>query len=237
MQLALPLHTLQPYALICQYMAPLTPRVPLLFALVRRLIVSSAALLASLILVNSKTLVQARLLPVILSVTTLSMALVQVQSRRVAILHCPLAGLLAQFPGLSSLFLSLYHWVAVSSFRHKAMHCIAAPLRVCPSSCFDVVNEEADARENVVVADGHANVRASAGMTNDNASDNDTDDGDFDGNLGKILGASSMATPSLDPDLAFGAVNSNIDLARTNLLSIPSPLPHLLPSPPPSTAG
>jgi len=52
MRLALTLHTLQPYALICCYMAPLTPCVLLLFALWQQLIVSSAALLTSLILVS-----------------------------------------------------------------------------------------------------------------------------------------------------------------------------------------
>ena len=52
MRLALPLHTLQPYTLICRYMAPLTPWVPLLYALDQQLIVSSAAPLTSLILVN-----------------------------------------------------------------------------------------------------------------------------------------------------------------------------------------
>jgi len=44
----------------------------LLFALSRRLILSSAALLTPLILVNRKILVQARWLPVVLSVATLS---------------------------------------------------------------------------------------------------------------------------------------------------------------------
>jgi len=39
---------------------------------------------------------------------------VQVHSEGVAILRCPLAGLLALFPGLLSLLLSLCHWVAVS---------------------------------------------------------------------------------------------------------------------------
>ena len=34
-----------------------------------------------------------------------------------------------------------------------------------PSSVFDVDNEEADARKNVVVTDVHADVRASAAMT------------------------------------------------------------------------
>ena len=36
-----------------------------------------------------------------------------------------------------------------------------------PSSYFDAHNEQADARENVVVADRHANVRASAVMPDD----------------------------------------------------------------------
>ena len=70
MRLDLLLHTLQPYALICQYMAPLTPRVPLLFALDQQVIVSSAAPLTSLILVSRETLLQARLLPVGLSAAT-----------------------------------------------------------------------------------------------------------------------------------------------------------------------
>jgi len=34
-----------------------------------------------------------------------------------------------------------------------------------------------------------------------------------------------MATPSLDLDLAFGAVDFNVDLARTHLLSTPCPIP------------
>jgi len=47
--------------------------------------------------------------------------------------------------------------------------------------------------------------------------------GNFDDNLGEILGASFMATPSLDLDLTFGAVVSNVDLTRTHLLSPLSP--------------
>ena len=43
-----------------------------------------------------------------------------------------------------------------------------------------------------------------------------------------------MATPSLDLDLAFGAVDSNVDLAYTRLLSLPSPLLPPLPSAPSS---
>jgi len=96
-------------------MALLTQCVPLLFTLGQRMIVSSAALVTSLILVNKETLVQARLSPAILSVASLSMALVQVQSGGVAILRCPLAGLLALFPALLSLLLSLCHRIAVST--------------------------------------------------------------------------------------------------------------------------
>jgi len=81
-------------------MAPLTSRVQLLFALDQQLIVSSAALLTSLILVSKETLLQARLLSVALSAATLSMALVQVQSGGVAILRWFLACLQASFPVL-----------------------------------------------------------------------------------------------------------------------------------------
>jgi len=52
--------------------------------------------------------------------------------------------------------------------------------------------------------------------------------------LREILGASFMATPSLNLDLAFGAVGSNVDLARTHLFVAlfpppASPLPSSLP--------
>jgi len=46
-----------------------------------------------------------------------------------AILRCPLAGLLALFPALLSLLLSLWHLVAVSTCRRNAKHHIIAPLR------------------------------------------------------------------------------------------------------------
>jgi len=90
-----------------------------------------------------------------------------------------------------------------------------------PSSGFDSVNEEANVRANAAIADGHADVCASAVMTHVN--DDNADDGIFDDALGPwhfIQG---------DLDLAFGAVDSNVDLARTPLLS-PCP-PPLLPSP------
>ena len=105
------------YALaICTHLSVHGTTHPMSAASVRpRLIVSSAALVTSLILVNKETLVQARLSPAILSVASLSMALVQVQSGGVAILRCPLAGLLALFPALLSLLLSLCHRIAVST--------------------------------------------------------------------------------------------------------------------------
>jgi len=65
---------------------------------------------------RQQTLLQACLLPVILSAATLSMAFMQVQSGLVAILRCPLAGLLALLPVLLPLLLSLCHPVAVSTF-------------------------------------------------------------------------------------------------------------------------
>jgi len=67
--------------------------------------------------------------------------------------------------------------------------------------------------------------RASVVITDDN--DDDADDGNFDDTLGEILGASSRVATSLDLDLAFGAVDSNLDsLAHHfSLHSPPSPLP------------
>ena len=70
-------------------------------------------------------------------------------------------------------------------------------------------------------------------MTNDN--DDDADVGNFDDTLSEILGTSSRVANSPDLDLAFGAVDVNIDLACTSLLS---PLSHLPPtSSPPSSAA
>ena len=95
-----------------------------------------------------------------------------------------------------------------------------------PSSGFDSVNEEANVRANATVLDGHAGVRASAVMTDDN--DDDADVGNLDDTLSNIFGASSSVATSLDLDLAVGAVDVNDDLACTSLLSplslLPSPL-------------
>ena len=72
-------------------------------------------------------------------------------------------------------------------------------------------------------------------MTVDN--DDDADDGIYDDALSEILGALSRVAPSLDLDLAFGTVDSNVDPVCTPLLSSLSLLPPLLASPPPSAAA
>jgi len=76
----------------------------------------------------------------------------------------------------------------------------------------------------------------SAVMT-DNDNDNDADDGDFDDTLGEIISASFMAAPSLDLDLAFGAVDFNTNFDRTRILSSLFPLPPPLVSPSSSSAA
>ena len=103
---------------------------PLLFALDQRLVVSSAALSTSLILISRETLLQARLLPVALSAATLSIALVQVQSGGVIILRWFLACLQASFRVLMTLLLPLRRQAVVSTCLRKAKHRITAPLRV-----------------------------------------------------------------------------------------------------------
>ena len=90
-------------------------------------------------------------------------------------------------------------------------------------------------RANAPVIDGHANVRASAVMTNDN--DDDASVVNLDDTLSEILVASSRVATSLDLDLAFGAIDVNDDLACTSLLSPLSPLPSPIASPPPSAAA
>ena len=97
------------------------------------------------------------------------------------------------------------------------------------------VNEEANVRANAAVVHGHVDVRASAVMTDDN--NDDVDDGNFDDTLSEILGTSSRVATSLDLDLAFGAVDVNVDLACTSPLSPLSPLSPPIASPPPSAAA
>jgi len=76
----------------------------------------------------------------------------------------------------------------------------------------------------------HVDVRVNTVMTNDDDDDN-TDDNDFPDSLWEILCAPFMAKPALDPDLAVGAVNSNVDFDRNSLLSPFSPFPFSLDSP------
>ena len=117
----------------------------------------------------------------------------------------------------------------------KTYHSVSSsPSARRPSSAFDGVNEEANVRANAAVVPGYADVRASAAMTDDN--NDDGDDGNFDDTLSEILGISSRVATSPDLDLAFGAVDVNVDRACTSLLS---PLSHLSPptSSPPSSAA
>ena len=85
------------------------------------------------------------------------------------------------------------------------------------------------------VVDGDANVRASAVMTHVN--NDDTHHVIFDDTLCKILGTSARLATFLDLDLAFGAVDVNVDLACITHFSPLFPLPPHIVSPPPSAAA
>jgi len=104
-----------------------------------------------------------------------------------------------------------------------------------PASGFDGVNEDADVRTNTTVVDGHAQVRASAVMTDDN--DDGANVGNLDDILSEFLGASSSVATPLDLDLACGAVDVTDGLSCTSLLSPLSPLPPPIVSPPSSAAA
>ena len=94
----------------------------------------------------------------------------------------------------------------------------------CPSSGSDVDNEEAEESANVAIADGHADICASAVMTDDN--DDDADEGNFDDTLSEILGASNRVSTSLDLDLAFGRdcrLQRRPRLHSTSLSTLPPP--------------
>ena len=101
----------------------------------------------------------------------------------------------------------------------------SSPLARYPFFGFDSVNEEANVHANDAVVHGHADVRASAVMTDDN--NNDVDDGNFDDSLSEILGTSSRVATSPDLDLAFGAVDVNVDL-HSLTSHLPPPLLLLL---------
>jgi len=73
-------------------------------------------------------------------------------------------------------------------------------------------------------------------MTDDEI-DDDADEDDFNDTHGEALGSSFRATPSLDLDLLFGAVDSNVHLHRTPFLSPLSLHTPPLASPPPSAAA
>ena len=103
---------------------------PLLFALDQWLIVSSAALLTSLILIRRESLLQARLISVALSAATISMVLVQVQSGGVVILRWFVTCLQASFPVLLTLLLPLHRQAVVPICLRKVKHHITPPLRV-----------------------------------------------------------------------------------------------------------
>jgi len=104
-----------------------------------------------------------------------------------------------------------------------------------PSSAFDGVNEEANVRANATVVDGHADVRASAVMTE--ANDDGANVGNLNDILSDILGASSRVATPLDLDLAFGAVDVTDGLSCTSLLSPLSTLPPPIASPHSSAAA
>jgi len=78
---------------------------------------------------------------------------------------------------------------AKSSKEYRAS---SSPSARCPSSGFDGVNEEANVRTN---ATGHADVRASAVMTDDN--DDGANVGNVDDILSEIISASSRVATSL----------------------------------------
>jgi len=165
------------------------------------------------------------------------MALMQVQSGGVAILcssmpPCVIPGPVDSASAPPSSGRGNYLPTQSQASYHSAS---SSPLARRTSSGFDGVYEEANVRANAAVVDGHADVCASTVMTVDN--DDDADDGNFDDTLSEILGSSSWFAPSLDLDLAFGTVDSNVDPACTLLLSPLSPLPSPLASPPPSAVA
>ena len=209
---------------------------PLLFALDQQLIVSSAAPLTYLILVNKETLLQAchsvrNDISIGLGTGTVggggNPSLVSSMPPGVVPGHVDSASA----PLLSGC--GNYLLTQSQASNHSAS---SSPSARRPSSGFDGINEGADVRANAAVVDGHADVCASAVMTHVN--DNDADDSIFDDALCKILGASSRVVSSLDLDLAFDAVNVNVDIACIPLLSpLSSLLPSLASRPPSAAAG
>jgi len=204
--------------------------VPLWFALGRRLIISSAALLTSVILVNREPLVQARLLPAVLSdvCSDIINGLGAGEDRGVANLLLSPRTSTGAIPGSvasASIPLSLGRGIdfptqSQASYRSAS----PGPSARRPSSCF-ADTEEANVRANFDVIVEHADARASTATTDDD-NDDDANDGDFPDILGEILGATFMASPVPDFYLTFGAAISNVDFDRTLRLCPLSPIPH-----------
>jgi len=177
--------------------------------------------------------VQARLLPVILSVASLSMALVQLQSGGWQSFAVPSSTgtvtgsaqlcCLCFYPSVTG-SQSLLPTQSQASYRSAS----SSPSARRPSSGFDVGNEEADTRENVVGIDGHADVRASAAMTDDN--DDDADDSNFDDTLSEILCFIHSGTRLLLTLILLLAPSTPTSTSLALTCSLPLPF-SLLPSP------
>ena len=138
--------------------------------------------------------------------------------------RCLLAGLLALLPALLSLLPPLCHRVAVSTFRRKAKHRIVAPLRALrlavPHLAFMLttrrpMHARMSSLQTGMLMYARALRRPMTMMTMMTTV------------IPMTLSAKSSALHSgshhLSTDLTFGAVDSNVDLACTHLLSPPSP--------------
>ena len=180
---------------------------PLLFALDQQLIVSSAGPLTSLILVSRDALLQACLLSVRSDIITdLGTSIVGGCGNPSLVSSIP-SGVVHGPCDSASAPPSSSRGNYLPTQSQASYHSVSSsPSARRPSSAFDGVNEEANVRANAAVVPG------------------------------EILGTSSRVATSPDLDLAFGAIDVNVDLACTSLLS---PLSHLPPptSSPPSSAA
>jgi len=73
----------------------------------------------------------------------------------------------------------------------------------------------------------HTHINNIANDTNTNADDGNADDGDFADTPSEIFGVSLMATPVLDLNGAFGAVDSTVDFVAPPFPHHPIPHPPL----------
>jgi len=184
-------------------------------------------------------LLQARLLSVTLYAVIFSLASVQVQSggggNPSLVSSMPSGVVHGPFDSASAPLSSSRGNYLPTQSQASSHSVSSSPSARRPSSAFDGVNKEANVRANAAVVPGYADVRASAVMTEDII--DDVNDGNFDDTLSEILGTSSRVATSPDLDLAFGAVDVNVDLACTSLLSSLSHLPSPISSPPSSAAA